>query len=173
MEAICFGFFVPFFFVVSGINLDVGALLGSAKTLLLVPAFLALFLIVRGVPVVLYRRDLPRKERWPFVLYSTTALPMVIAIAAIEVRTERMQSDIAAALVGAGLLSVLLFPAIASALLSRIDRSSSTSQGGNEREEISSPETPKVAVKGFYPVMIYNLLAEIPLRRRIWADSAE
>jgi hypothetical protein len=98
---------------------------------------------------------------------------MVIAIAAIEVRTERMQSDIAAALVGAGLLSVLLFPAIASALLSRIDRSSSTSQGGNEREEISSPETPKVAVKGFYPVMIYNLLAEIPLRRRIWADSAE
>jgi hypothetical protein len=102
---------------------------------------------------------------------ATTALPMVIAIAAIEVRTERMQSDIAAALVGAGLLSVLLFPAIASALLSRIDRSSSTSQRGNEREEISSPETP--TVKGFYPVMIYNLLAEIPLRRRIWADSAE
>lgn len=64
---------------------------------------------------------------------------MVIAIAAIEVRTEHMQSDIAAALVGAGLLSVLLFSAIASALLSRIDRSSSTSQRGNEREEMKYP----------------------------------
>lgn len=120
MEAICFGFFVPFFFVVSGMNLNVGSLVHSAKTMLLVPLFLALFLIVRGAPVVLvYRKDLARNEQWPFALYSATALPMVVAIATIGVRTGRMQSDVAAALVGAALLSVLLFPMIAGALLSR------------------------------------------------------
>jgi len=122
MEAICFGFFVPFFFVVSGINLDLGALLKGTKSMLLVAVFLALFLVVRGVPVFLYRNDLAKEERWPFALYSATALPMVVAIAAIGVRKGLMRTDVAAALVGAGLLSVLLFPTIASALLSRIAR---------------------------------------------------
>lgn len=87
--------------------------------MLLVPMFLILFLLVRGVPVFLYRKDLSKNERWPFALYSATALPMVVAISAIGVHTGRMRSDVAAALVGAGLLSVLLFPTIAGALLSR------------------------------------------------------
>lgn len=125
MEAIGFGFLVPFFFVVSGMNLDVGALVHSAKTMLLLPIFLALFLLVRGMPVFLYHNDLTKKERWPFMLYSATALPMVVAITGIGVRTGRMQSDVAAALVGAGLISVLLFPMIADALLSKPNEVSS------------------------------------------------
>ena len=118
-EAICFGFLVPFFFVVSGMNLDVGSLLQSPKTMLLTPMFLVLFLLVRGTPVLLYRNDIAKYERLPFALYSATALPMVVAITDIGVRTGRLQTGIAAALVGAGLFSVLLFPTVASALLSR------------------------------------------------------
>src|SRR5207249_9172400 len=57
MDAICFGFLVPFFFVVSGMSLDVGSLVQSPKTMLLVPMFLILLLVVRGVPVLLYRKD--------------------------------------------------------------------------------------------------------------------
>jgi Kef-type K+ transport system membrane component KefB len=118
-EAICFGFFVPFFFVVSGINFDLGALLHNTKTMLLMPLFLVLFLLVRGAPVFLYKRDdLATSERWPFALYSATALPMVVAIVSIEVHLGRLTTDVAAALVGAGLLSVLLFPMLAGALLS-------------------------------------------------------
>lgn len=119
MEAICFGFLIPFFFVVSGMNLDVGAFVRHRKTMLLTPIFLLLFLVVRGAPVVFYRRDLPKYEWLPFALYSATALPMVVAITDIAVRTNRLQPEIAAALVGAGLLSVLLFPAVASSLLTR------------------------------------------------------
>jgi Kef-type K+ transport system membrane component KefB len=119
MEAVCFGFLVPFFFVVSGINLNFRALLQNPKTMLLLPIFLALFLVVRGTPVFLYGKDLTKEERWPFALYSATALPMVVAITAIGVHTGRMRSDIAAALIVAGLLSVLLFPTIAGALLSK------------------------------------------------------
>lgn len=122
MAAISFGFFVPFFFVMSGMNLDLGALLHSGKTMLLVPVFLSLFLLVRGAPVILYRKDLAKNERLPFALYSATGLSMVVAIAAIGVRTGRMPSTVGAAVVGAGLLSVLLFPMIASALLSRSAR---------------------------------------------------
>lgn len=119
-EALCFGFFVPFFFVVSGINLDLRALLQSPKSLLLVPLFLLLFVVVRGAPVFFYGKDdIPKQERLPLALYSATALPMVVAITNIGVRTGDMPSDIAAALVGAAVLSVLLFPTIAGAMLSK------------------------------------------------------
>lgn len=120
MAAVCFGFLVPFLFVVSGINLDLGAILHNAKIALLVPLFLFLFLLTRGTPVVFYRHDLAKEELWPFALYSATALPMVVAITSLGVRTGRMQTDIAAALVAAALLSVLLFPVIAKVLLSKV-----------------------------------------------------
>ena len=119
IEAICFAVFIPFFFVISGMNLDVRGLLGSTRSIILVPIFLLMFLIVRGVPVLLYRKDLARDEYMPFALYSATALPMVVAITAIGVRTQIMQEEVATALIGAGLLSVLLFPAIADAILAR------------------------------------------------------
>ena len=81
--------------------------------------FLVLFLVVRGTPVFLYRNDIAKYERLPFVLYSATTLPMVVAIAEIGVRSGRMHTDIAAALVGASMLSVLLFPTIAGVLHKR------------------------------------------------------
>jgi Kef-type K+ transport system membrane component KefB len=117
MEPVCCGFMVPFFFVTSGVNLDLAALLQSKMAMLLVPLFLILFLLVRGGPVLLYRNNIPREERLPFALYSATALSMVVAIANIEVRTGQLQTGIAAALEGAGLLSVLLFPTIAGRLM--------------------------------------------------------
>ena len=117
MEAICFAVFVPFFFVMSGMKLDVHALFHSARSFMLVPVFLAMFVVVRGSPVLLYRSELRREERLPFVLYCATELPMVVAISEIGLRLNIMRTEIATALIGAGLLSVLLFPAIADATL--------------------------------------------------------
>jgi Kef-type K+ transport system membrane component KefB len=116
IEAICYGFFVPFFFVVSGMRFDLGALLDRATAMLLVPLFLVFFLIVRGLPVWLYRSDLARGELLPFVLYTSMGLPVILAITSIGVETGRMSTEIAAALVGAGILSVLFFPTIAGTL---------------------------------------------------------
>lgn len=119
IDAVAFGFFVPFFFVTSGINFDLPRLLQSAKAMLLIPLFLVLFLLVRGTPVFLYRNHLARGERLSFALYVSTALPMVVAITHIGVQTGRMQGDIATALIGAAILSVLLFPAIGGFLHAR------------------------------------------------------
>lgn len=125
MEAICFGFLVPFFFVVSGMNLDVASLVQSPMAILLAPMCLALFLLVRGIPVLLYRKDLTRGERLPFALYSATALPLVVAISHVGVKSGFMLPEIGAALVAAGMLSVLIFPTLAEVLLSRSSRSAS------------------------------------------------
>jgi len=120
LDAIGFGFLVPIFFIVSGMNFDLHALTGSVSTLLRVPLFLILFLFVRGAPaVLLYRTKLDRRLLAPLAFFSATALPLIVVITELGVQTGRMRPENAAALVGAGMLSVLLYPLLGFALLRR------------------------------------------------------
>ena len=120
IDAVMFGWFAPFFFVGTGVKFDIDALARDLTTMLLVPVFLVLFLVIRGAPVFLYRNDLSRNERLPFALSSAVAsLSIVVVITEIGVKSGEMHSHIAAAMVGAALLSLLLFPTIAGALMSR------------------------------------------------------
>jgi Kef-type K+ transport system membrane component KefB len=120
IEAVCFGWFYPFFFVGTGVKFDVAAVGQSLTTLLLVPAFVVLFLVIRGAPVFLYRDAIAKAERLPFALASAVpSLSIVVVITEIGAQTKSMNPDVAAALIGAALLAVLLFPTIAGALLER------------------------------------------------------
>lgn len=74
--------------------------------------FLGLFLLVRGLPALLYRKDLPRHDMVSLGLLQSAALPLLVVISELGVATGQMRPDNAAALVGAGLLSVVLFPII-------------------------------------------------------------
>lgn len=123
LEAVAFGYVIPIFFVVTGITYDLDALTGSAKAMVMVPLFLVSFLVVRGVPVLLYRKDLPdRNDRRALVLFSATALPLVVAITALGVEAQQMRPSTAAALVGAGMVSVVLFPLLGMAAAGRTAR---------------------------------------------------
>ncbi len=119
LEGIGFGFFVPIFFVTTGLRYDLHALLSSTKALLLLPMFLVLFLVVRGLPALLARRDLDLRSRIALGLLSATQLPLVVAIVEIGVRSGRLSLETAASLVGAGMFSVLLFPIVALSLRGR------------------------------------------------------
>jgi Kef-type K+ transport system membrane component KefB len=120
LEAIGFGFLVPIFFIVSGMQFDLRALFASPTGLLRVPFFLVLFLVVRGTPaLLLYRHDLPRYQLVPLALFSATGLPLIVVITTIGVQEGRMHPVNAAALVAAGMLSVLLYPMLARMWLRR------------------------------------------------------
>ena len=120
METISFGWFFPFFFVGTGIKFNIAALGQDLTTMLLVPAFSVLFLIVRGTPVLLYRGQIDTAQRLAFALSSAVpSLSIIVVITEIGVRAKSMNPDVAAAMIGAALVSVLLFPTIAGALLSR------------------------------------------------------
>jgi Kef-type K+ transport system membrane component KefB len=111
IEAIGFGFLIPVFFIVSGVNFDLDSLLESSSTLLRVPLFLGLMLLVRGVPALfVYKGLLTMRERTSLMLLQSTALPLLVVITEIGLSTERMKPSNAAALVGAGMVSVLVFP---------------------------------------------------------------
>jgi Kef-type K+ transport system membrane component KefB len=108
LDAIGYGFFIPLFFVASGMSLDIRSI-GEAPLRLLV--FFVLLLVVRGVPALfLYRNDLPPAQRVQTMFLTATALPLLVALAEIGLRNGTMLRENAAALVGAGALSVLVFP---------------------------------------------------------------
>jgi Kef-type K+ transport system membrane component KefB len=112
LNAIAFGVFIPFFFVVSGMRLDIDALFASASGVAKLGIFFVLFLVVRGTPaMLLYRRVLPlREDRIALALFTSTQLPLVVAITTVAVETGHMRSSTAAALVGAGAVSTLTGP---------------------------------------------------------------
>jgi Kef-type K+ transport system membrane component KefB len=119
LTAVGFGFFVPFFFIASGIEFDVDAL-GSVGALAKVALFLALFLVIRGAPaLLLYRGVLRARQRAALAFFSATELPLVVAITTIAVDVGRMESSTAAGLVGAAMLSTLIFPFVGLALQRR------------------------------------------------------
>jgi Kef-type K+ transport system membrane component KefB len=116
LTAVGFGFLIPFFFVTSGIEFDLDAL-GSASALLKLPTFMALFLVVRGTPaLLLYRGVLAARERVALAFFSATELPLVVAITTIAVDEGHMRTSTAAALVGAAMLSTLIYPFVGLAL---------------------------------------------------------
>jgi Kef-type K+ transport system membrane component KefB len=118
LEAVTFGWFYPFFFVGTGVKFDIAALGRDITTFLLVPTFLLLFLLVRGLPVLLYRKAIAKGERLPFALSSAVpSLSIIVVITEIGTRAKTINPDVAAALIGAALLSVLLFPTLAGVLL--------------------------------------------------------
>ncbi|MFK0184590.1 cation:proton antiporter [Streptomyces rubiginosohelvolus] len=121
VEAIGFGFLVPFFYIVTGIDFDLAALLDDGRPLVLLPVFLLLFLLVRGVPAYLLApRDLTgRAPRAALGLFSSTCLPLVVAITAIGLDDKVIGAGEAAALVAAAMVSVLVFPLLAFRLLRR------------------------------------------------------
>lgn len=111
LESLGFGFFIPLFFVVSGMNFDIDAL-GDLGTLMKVPMFLALFLVVRGLPALLYRKHVARNEVISLAFLQSAALPLLVVITGLGVADGLMRPDNAAAMVGAGLLSVVVFPVL-------------------------------------------------------------
>ncbi len=121
LTAVGFGFFVPFFFVVSGIEFDLAAL-GSLGAIAKLAMFFALFLAIRGAPaMLLYRGVLGARDRAALAFYCATELPLVVAITALAVEAGHMSDSTAAGLVGAAMLSTLVFPFVGLALRRRAE----------------------------------------------------
>jgi Kef-type K+ transport system membrane component KefB len=114
LTAVGYGFLIPFFFVVSGIKLNLDALIDDPIKFLEVPLFLALFLIVRGAPVLLlYRRTIASlRERISLGFFLSTQLPLVVAITTIAIEEGHMRESTAASLVTAAILSTAIFPIV-------------------------------------------------------------
>jgi Kef-type K+ transport system membrane component KefB len=118
LEGIGFGFVIPVYFVVTGMNFDLDSLL-SARGLSLAALFLALLFVVRGASSLLWVRELPRRQTLGLAFFGATGLPLIVAIVGIGTGRGAIGADVGASLVGAGMISVLVFPLLATAVAGR------------------------------------------------------
>ena len=142
LEAIGFGFLIPVFFVSSGLRLDIRGLIEGPSALLRVPLFLLALLAARGLPAVLYVPTVGRRPAFAAALLQATSLPFIVTATQIGVQVGVIEPVTAAALVCAGLLSVLIFPATA---LSLVRRAAPADTGAEQQEpaELDSSGKPK------------------------------
>ena len=117
LEAIGFGFLIPVFFVSTGVGLDITALFHSTRAIILVPVFLVALLVVRGLPALLYVRVVGRTRAIAAGFMQATSLTFIVVATVIGVQTGHQRTSTAAALVVAGLLSVVIYPPIALRML--------------------------------------------------------
>ena len=121
LEAVGFGVFIPIFFVASGIRFDLAALFSNPATILRVPIFLVALLLVRGVPALLYRPLVGSRRSIVAGLLQATSLTFIVAASQIGMELGLITKATGAALIAAGLLSVLIFPLLALTVLRRAE----------------------------------------------------
>jgi Kef-type K+ transport system membrane component KefB len=116
LDAIGFGFLIPVFFVVTGVHFNVDALFSHASAVELVPLLVVAIAIVRGGPALLYRSRLGNRPTVAVAFLQSATLTFPVVVAEIGLSLNLLNQATAAALIGAALLTVILFPAIALAL---------------------------------------------------------
>lgn len=135
LEGLAFGLLIPIFFVTSGMAIDVSAVADEPGVL---AAFLALLVVVRGLPVFVASRydriaSFDTRESLQVALYSTTGLPLIVAVTGVAVSAGQMSNATASILVAAGAISVLILPMLAGFLVRR-----SPTSAGDAHEGVSS-----------------------------------
>lgn len=107
------GFFIPLFFVASGVAFDLPALVTSPASLARFALFSLVVLVIRLAPLNLYKKALAERDLPALALLSSTTLPLVVAITYLGVRSGQMAPENATALVGAAIVTVTVYPALA------------------------------------------------------------
>jgi Kef-type K+ transport system membrane component KefB len=130
LQGLGFGFLVPVFFVVSGVQFDLQSVVDDLGILLVTPLYLLAFLVIRGVPTALLQREMVVGEKAALTFYLATELPLVVVVTSIGVQTGRLSSSTAAGLVTAAMLSVLLYPLVAQRLIGPAEPEPGVSSAG-------------------------------------------
>ena len=115
LEGIGFGFLVPVYFVVTGMTFDLDSLL-TVEGLVLAAVFLALLLVSRGASALLWLRELGGRPTASLALFGATGLPLIVAIVGIGQERGDISDAVGASLIGAGMISVLVYPFVATRL---------------------------------------------------------
>ena len=118
LEGIGFGLLIPIYFVVTGMTFDLDSLLAPTG-LALAALFLGLLFVVRGMSSLLWLRELGPRRTVSLALFAATGLPLIVAI--VDIATDRgaIATDVGTSLIGAGMISVLVFPLLATAIVGR------------------------------------------------------
>ena len=141
--------------LISGLRFDLSTLVDNPSAIASVPLFLVLFLVCRGVPALLFRKQLDKRATIALALLSATSLSFVLTATDVGIRVGKLREINATAMVGAAVIAMVLFPLGAQALLARTETEPSaekadlSGQRGAGRSRHEEPaEVPGAGVPG-------------------------
>ena len=117
LEAFGYGFFIPIFFIMVGVQLELGSLAESPRSLLLLPLLLAVSMIVKTLPALVFRRIMPWRDVFGGAFLLNTHLSLEIAVAVIGLRLALLSPATSTALILFSVITILLMPVLANTLL--------------------------------------------------------
>ena len=124
LEAFGFGFFIPVFFIMVGVNLELGALLSNPSSLIAIPALLLFSVLIKLLPMLIFRKHLSWREMLASGLLLNTHLSIEIAIAVIGERLGLLDATSSTVLILFAILTVLIMPILFNTILPHVETKS-------------------------------------------------
>jgi Kef-type K+ transport system membrane component KefB/Trk K+ transport system NAD-binding subunit len=121
LDAIGYGFFIPIFFVMVGVNFDLPALLSSQRAIFLIPILIGTAYAVKLVPAFLFRVKYGWPETWSAGVILSARLSLIIAAAAIGLELGVISSAVNSAIILIALITCTLSPILFNQLLPQPD----------------------------------------------------
>ncbi|MEI2663485.1 monovalent cation:proton antiporter family protein [Rossellomorea sp. LJF3] len=110
LDSFGYGFLIPIFFVMVGVELDLGSLLSDKKMLLLTPLLILAFLVSKIIPVYLLRYWYDTKTTIASAFLLTSTLSLVIAAAKIAERIEIITPQMSGTLILVAVITCIITP---------------------------------------------------------------
>lgn len=117
LDAIGFGFLIPIFFIMVGVQFDIHSLLTDPKALLLLPLLLVATYVFKGLPILLLRLSYPWRLTLSGAALLTTQMSVTVAAAAVGLKIGAISPGVDTAIILVAMLTSVISPVMFGKLL--------------------------------------------------------
>jgi len=112
LEAVGFGFFIPIFFIMVGVNFNLGALIGSTDALILLPFLVLAAFLVKLLPALLFRLQFSWRETFSAGFLLSSRLSLIVAASAIGLNLGIISESVNTMIILVAIVTVTAAPLI-------------------------------------------------------------
>lgn len=112
LDSFGYGFFIPIFFIMVGVDLNIPSLIKEPKLLIIIPILIVAFIISKLIPVMFIRRWFDMKTTIASTFLLTSTLSLVIAAAKISERLNAISAETSGILILSAVITCVFVPII-------------------------------------------------------------
>ncbi|EQA5987537.1 monovalent cation:proton antiporter family protein [Staphylococcus pseudintermedius] len=112
LDSFGYGFFIPIFFIMVGVDLDIPSLISDPKVLLIIPVLIIAFIISKLIPVMLLKKWFDMKTTIASAFLLTSTLSLVIAAAKIAEKLGTISEEISGILILSAVITCVFVPIV-------------------------------------------------------------
>ncbi|HDE7174963.1 TPA: monovalent cation:proton antiporter family protein [Staphylococcus aureus] len=112
LDSFGYGFFIPIFFIMVGVDLNIPSLIKEPKLLIIIPILIVAFIISKLIPVMFIRRWFDMKTTIASAFLLTSTLSLVIAAAKISERLNAISAETSGILILSAVITCVFVPII-------------------------------------------------------------